>query len=296
VNTHSYRPVEEAASAYLASLNRRQKAPLTITRYRAYLGAFARWAGERAIDSITAQDIEMDYLASWHSAFQERNSHQPSANTMRNHLQALRSFFTWLATYDYLTGRNPMTRIETVKVRSRRRDWLSPEQLQALIDACEKPQHRFLVMWLAFTGMRISEANSLRKSNIDFAQSNISIPASKTESGIRTIPIMPELLPEIRKWTADLGPTDIVLRTRSGKGMTEQQAFTTLGRLGKQVGIDKVTPHTLRRTFGSQLINAGVRLETVSKLLGHSNTTTTEKAYAELLDATIAAEVLKAVS
>jgi integrase len=53
-----------------------------------------------------------------------------------------------------------------------------------------------------------------------------------------------------------------------------------------------VTPHTLRRTFGSHLINHGVRLEVVSKLLGHATTTITEHTYAELLDDTIRRELL----
>jgi integrase/recombinase XerD len=61
-------------------------------------------------------------------------------------------------------------------------------------------------------------------------------------------------------------------------------------------GGSSISPHTLRRTLGSDLLNRGVRLEVVSKLLGHASTTITEQAYAELLDATIAAEVLAATA
>jgi len=53
-----------------------------------------------------------------------------------------------------------------------------------------------------------------------------------------------------------------------------------------------VSPHTLRRTFGSDLINRGLRLEAVSRLLGHSSTTITERAYAQLLEPTIRKELL----
>jgi site-specific recombinase XerD len=61
-------------------------------------------------------------------------------------------------------------------------------------------------------------------------------------------------------------------------------------------GTSSVSPHTLRRTLGSDLLNRGVRLEVVSKLLGHASTTITEQAYAELLDSTIVAEVLAATA
>ena len=56
-----------------------------------------------------------------------------------------------------------------------------------------------------------------------------------------------------------------------------------------------VSPHTLRRTFGSHLLNHGLRLEVVSKLLGHSTTTITEQAYAQLLDDTTRRELLHAL-
>jgi integrase len=56
--------------------------------------------------------------------------------------------------------------------------------------------------------------------------------------------------------------------------------------------VSAITPHTLRRTFGSYLLNKGLRLEVVSKLLGHSSTVVTERAYAELLGTTIRDELL----
>ena len=57
--------------------------------------------------------------------------------------------------------------------------------------------------------------------------------------------------------------------------------------------LSEVSPHTLRRTFGSDLLNRGLRLEVVSKLLGHASTVVTERAYAELLDDTLRRELLR---
>ena len=59
--------------------------------------------------------------------------------------------------------------------------------------------------------------------------------------------------------------------------------------------LSQVSPHTLRRTFGSHLLNNGVRIEVVSALLGHADVRVTQQAYAELLQATIAREVLQFV-
>src|SRR5437764_8582085 len=57
----------------------------------------------------------------------------------------------------------------------------------------------------------------------------------------------------------------------------------------------RVTPHALRRTFATEMLNRGVRLETVSRLLGHAATTITEQAYAQLTDQRIRAEVEQAL-
>jgi site-specific recombinase XerD len=60
------------------------------------------------------------------------------------------------------------------------------------------------------------------------------------------------------------------------------------------VNVSAVSPHTLRRTYASDLLNRGTRLEVVSRLLGHSETRTTEAGYARLLDAQISLEARRA--
>jgi len=78
--------------------------------------------------------------------------------------------------------------------------------------------------------------------------------------------------------------------------MKPQQVEAVPRRVGERAGIEgQLTPHRLRRTYGSYLLNGGVRLESVSRLLGHANTSITEHSYASLLDSTVKAEVLAAV-
>ena len=83
--------------------------------------------------------------------------------------------------------------------------------------------------------------------------------------------------------------------SRHGNPWTQQYAQKIIRRVGDRVEIERLTPHRLRRTFGSYLLNEGVRLEVVSKLLGHRSTEVTEEAYAELLDQTVRKEMLAAL-
>lgn len=136
---------------------------------------------------------------------------------------------------------------------------------------------------------------------------------SKTPTGLRTIPILRPLMAPIDEWQtqqARLGfnhPDAPFLATRSGQAMRHAQLWTVVKRVSGRAGIrercatdvnrrnvSRVSPHTLRRTFGSDLINRGVRLEVVAKLLGHAQTTTTERCYAESLQTTVVVEALRA--
>ena len=124
---------------------------------------------------------------------------------------------------------------------------------------------------------------------------------SKTAAGFRSVPVSPELRPHIQRWLAFTkrqgwyhadGP---FLVTRNRTPMKPQYIEQVVSRVAARAGLTRrVTPHTLRRTFGSDLVNRGVRLEVVSRLLGHASTAITEKAYARLEDATIRAEMLAA--
>ena len=77
--------------------------------------------------------------------------------------------------------------------------------------------------------------------------------------------------------------------------MKAQYVEPVVRRVGERAGLSRrLKPHTLRRTFGSDLLNRGVRLEVVSRLLGHASTAITEKAYARLEDKTIRDEMLEA--
>jgi site-specific recombinase XerD len=91
-------------------------------------------------------------------------------------------------------------------------------------------------------------------------------------------------------------PDGAFLVTRNLTAMKAQYMEQVVARVAARAGLPRrVTPHTLRRTFGSDLVNRGVRLEVVSRLLGDASTAITEKAYARLEDATVRAEMLAAL-
>jgi integrase len=213
-------------------------------------------------------------------------------------------------------------------LEQRPNDFLRPIEDAALLD-CGSPAAERIVVWLLrWTGLRVSEACALKLEDVDLTpgRENLLVRKSKTAAGIRTLPLVPCLLPELELWLADLrsrgtmSPQSPLLATATGSAFKPTFVWRLVKRAGARAqvrpvecvcgsplrtrhergcprtttgeNVSAITPHTLRRTFGSYLLNKGLRLEVVSRLLGHSSTVVTERAYAELLGATIRDELL----
>lgn len=240
--------------------------------------------------------------------------------------------FDLLRNTDGSLAANPMRRIVSPPAEQRSNDWLRPAEDAALLAVHCNSQERIVIWLLRWTGLRIGEATQLLVSDIDLTpdQECIVVRESKTAAGRRTIAIVPELLPRLEAWLKQLEtagpirPELPLLATKHGTPMKSTYAWRLVKRVAFRAGVrvvpctcrssrstlhgvgcprtksgenlSAVTPHTLRRTFGSYLLNRGLRLEVVSKLLGHASTTVTERAYAELLDETARRELFAALA
>lgn len=323
--TATHRTAADEVAGFQSYLRRRKYSPRTQTKYSHYLAQFVQWAGDRDLNSITADDIENEYLAWWEREFELRQvvrlgvergaGRTPGENTLRLHLNALASFYDWMERFDHIQCKNPMRRIERVPHTPKRNDWLRPEEDEALLQAAcagesqGRFQQRAIVYMLRFLGVRVGELVSIRNRDVDMRESEVVIAESKSQDGLRRIPIHPELRPVLLEWMQyqmlrGLHDSALpLLATRTGKRMSPAQVEKTVKIVAHRGGLrpwpepmgawnlSQVSPHTLRRTFGSALLNQGVRIEVVSALLGHADTRITQKAYAELLQATVAREV-----
>jgi len=224
---------------------------------------------------------------------------------------------------------NPMRWVDAPRVEQKANDWLRPAEDRALLSASMPAHEGLIILLLRWSGLRVGEAVSLAVSDIDVTngRETILVRRSKTPAGRRAIPVLPALRSRLRTHLIELQKTRItaydtpLLVTRNGTAMKPSYVWRVVKRASFRAGIrvvpctcqtpssshlsscprtqtgehlSRVSPHTLRRTFGSDLLNRGVRLEVVSKLLGHASTTVTEKAYAQLLHETTRREVLAA--
>jgi integrase len=162
-------------------------------------------------------------------------------------------------------------------------------------------QKQIIVPFLRWTGLRVSEAAAILDEDVDLSQLEIRVRVSKTARGIRTIPLLPVREEPVRAWRTYCQryvlhqPGATFLVTRRGTPMQSRHISWTVRTVAARANVTAIGGHTvtppLRRMYATDLLNRGVRLEFVSRLLGHSTTGVTEKFYTHLSDARLHAEL-----
>ena len=138
---------------------------------------------------------------------------------------------------------------------------------------------------LAHTGLRVSELLDLRLADLDLAGGRVFIPSAKNGQE-RVVYLTPALVTTLRCYLSVRPVTnDDHLWQYDGRRLTDERVRVCLGRWGEQCDI-AITPHRLRHTFATRLLNQGVSLEVVRKLLGHSSLQMSQH-YARLYDSTV---------
>ncbi len=139
--------------------------------------------------------------------------------------------------------------------------------------------------------------------DIDLSRGEIRVRRSKSDAGLRTVPVAPQLLPELERHLRllserlDFGPALPFLATKHGTPMFPQFAWRIIQRAARRAGVrgGRISPHTFRRTFATDLRRRGVPMDVISRLLGHANIGVTEAAYAEVMSETVREEFLGAM-
>ena len=140
-----------------------------------------------------------------------------------------------------------------------------------------------IVLMLLYNGTRISEFLSLKKVNVHLDEQYFDVIDSKTENGIRKVPIADKLLPFYRNWYNSCPECEYLLHTEDGNPFKYRNYFDSYWTpLMEQIGIQR-TPHCTRHTCISMLSEAGVQETVIKKIVGHSGAMTlTEKVYTHL--------------
>ena len=151
---------------------------------------------------------------------------------------------------------------------------LSKEQIKLLVDATDNVKHRLLIKMLYSSGLRLQELIDLRREHIDFDRNIIMVVRGKGFKDRITVLSDNIKLDLLKYYSKYEFKTRYVFEGRSGK-YTKKSVQKVLDELGKKVNV-KVHPHMLRHSFATHLLESGVDIRFIQKLLGHSDVSTTE--------------------
>jgi integrase/recombinase XerD len=210
-----------------------------------------------------------------------------SATSQARTLSGLKAFFNFLIMEDLLKL-DPTDTLEAPKTGRHLPDTLSYpeiEELLAVIDLStdEGLRARALLEVMYSSGLRVSELCDLRLSNLYAEQGFLKVVGKGNKE--RLVPVGREALKHLNFYLSGVrghldiksGAEDVVFLSQRGRPISRITVFTTLKKLAEQAGLRKtISPHTLRHSFATHLIEGGADLRAVQEMLGHASITTTE--------------------
>jgi integrase/recombinase XerD len=202
-------------------------------------------------------------------------------------ISGLKSFFSYLIFEDYRSD-NPMELIETPKTGRKLPDTLSIDEIDALIAAInletnEGERNRAMLETLYGCGLRVSELVTLKISDLFFDEGFIKITGKGNKQ--RFVPIG-NLTQKYIQIYRDFKRTDLKIKkghedtlflNRRGSQLSRAMIFTIIKDLAAKIELNKsISPHTLRHSFATHLLENGADLRSIQLMLGHESITTTE--------------------
>jgi site-specific recombinase XerD len=154
---------------------------------------------------------------------------------------------------------------------------LTAEQVSALLGALESAKYRVFFTTLYATGMRLGEAARLEPRDIDATRGVIHMRHGKGKKE-RLVTLSPRLLEILRAyWKQERPSAPYLFPTQKGRALDLDFARRVLHKAAAAAGLKKVTPHILRHSFATHLLDAGTELRVIQVLLGHDNIQTTTR-------------------
>jgi integrase/recombinase XerD len=202
-------------------------------------------------------------------------------------ISGLKSFFDYLVFEEYRET-NPTDLLETPKIGRKLPDTLSQNEIDTLLDAIDlsHPQgerNRTIFETMYSCGLRVSEAITLKNSDLFFEEGFIRVLGKGNKE--RYVPIHENAQKYITIYQKTIrshilpqkGYEDTLFLNRRGKELTRQMIFMILKDLAIKIGLKKkISPHTLRHSFATHLLQNGADLRAIQQMLGHESITTTE--------------------
>ncbi len=245
--------------------------------YKRDLVSFSTFLDNKKVVNIKSEDIReyIKYL----------NEQKEKDKTIARKIVSIRTFFDYLMRENIIEV-NPCEKVESPKLKKTLPKTLNEEEINILLDIKPKTalewRNKAMIELMYAAGLRVSELVELEVNDVNLKDNYVRVfGKGKKERIVPMADITTDILNEyINVYRNSLLKgylTDKVFISSYGKGMTRQGFFKNLKKIAKEKGIKKdFSPHTLRHSFATHLLEHGADLRSIGELLGHENIKTTQ--------------------
>lgn len=250
----------------------------TISNYEKDLSDFASYIKSKKLNykKLDYSDVT-DYMI-------HLKSLKLSSSTINRHLSSIRSYYKYLIN-NKIVDNSPFKLINGPKKEKKLPNYLQYNEFEDLINVCDETdlgvRNRMILELLFATGMRVSEAVNLKISDINFKEREIKVYGKGSKERIVYFSkvcqkVMSEYVLNARQNLLKGKKCEYLLLNHLGNKLTRRGVADIIDKLINKSSIKhKISPHTLRHTFATLLLNEGMDIREVQELLGHSRISTT---------------------
>lgn len=277
--------------------------PSTISMYGFMLKVMIPKLGDKRLTEVSGVDI-MRYLQYLRDEYKAPDGRTLSEKSVKHHFNILRNIFNYAERQEYIE-KNPIKKVDPPKLHKRPVDALSQEQARIFFDALKdcKLEYRCMMLLMATTGIRRGECLGLQWHDFNFEEntlhiernvtytkmSGIVVAEPKTPCSIRTIPLMNgvkfhlfQLYQEaVKRHPQTLLQSAFLFEGRDSPFLPRDPNTATrnVRKFMQEIGLPGISPHDLRHTCATLLLENGADIKSVQEILGHADASTTLNFY-----------------
>ncbi|MBL4735828.1 MAG: tyrosine-type recombinase/integrase [Flavobacteriales bacterium] len=256
--------------------NEKRYSPLTVSAYTTDLAQFYNFIKSQ-YDLAEIEDVNHSLIRSW---IVDMIDADMSTRSVNRKITTLKSYYKFLLR-EGIVNKNPMLKILPPKTSKKLPVFVEESSMDELFDTVEFKEgergvrDRMILLLLYSTGIRLSELINIKVSDIDFSSGSIKILGKGNKE--RILPFSDQLKSELKQYMDKVQPVDWFFLTDKSKKLYEKLVYRIVNSyLSKVTTISKRSPHVLRHTFATHMLNNGADLNAIKEFLGHVSLSATQ--------------------
>ena len=248
----------------------------TITSYETDLNQFFNYI-EAESQITNPKDVSFKLIRNWISSLLENNLKSTSVNRK---ISSLKSYYKFLLVSNYVDT-NPTLKLISPKSSKRLPVFVEKDNMDSLFDkdffedSYEGKRDKLIIELFYFTGMRLSELINIKTSDIDKVNSQIKVIGKRNKE--RLIPITFNTLKDLNEFINFYEIENFLFVEGNGKKLYSKKVYRIVNKyLAKISSIKKKSPHVLRHSFATHMLNNGADINAIKEILGHANLSATQ--------------------